>query len=171
MSEVLYFDEQVTIYKDLIVIKKYYFPLATSKTILIQDLQFVALVPSNGAVHRWGVSSKFLNNWFPLDNHRTHKTKFIEFRLKGKKMRPSITPEDPDKVFQIIWQNFNEEGKKYVDSSVRGSSAGQNEKETEVCQQEMMEREEAVEDPTAEKVEEKPEQKPVQMVHVQSLDD
>ena len=38
MSEVLYFDEQVTIYKDLIVIKKYYFPLATSKTILIQDL-------------------------------------------------------------------------------------------------------------------------------------
>lgn len=81
-------------------------------------------------------------------------------------MRPSITPEDPDKVFQIIWQNFNEEGKKYVESSVRGSSTGQNEKETEVCQQEMMEREEAVEDPTAEKVEEKPEQKPVQMVHV-----
>ena len=38
MSEVLYFDNQVTIYKDLIVIEKYYFPLATSRTILIEDI-------------------------------------------------------------------------------------------------------------------------------------
>ena len=38
MSEVLYFDKQITVYKDLIVINKYYFPLATSKTILVKDI-------------------------------------------------------------------------------------------------------------------------------------
>ena len=145
MSEVLYFDKQVTIYRDLIVINKYYFPLATSKTILIKDIQFISLVPSNGANHRWGITPKFLNNWFPLDNHRNEKSKFIEIRIKGKKTRPSITPDDADKVFAILWQNFTEDGKKYVDEAIRRSSSGQTEKDTEVCQQELMEREKAVE--------------------------
>jgi hypothetical protein len=34
MTEILYHDSQVTVYKELILISKYYFPLATSKTIL-----------------------------------------------------------------------------------------------------------------------------------------
>ena len=140
MSEVLYFDKQVTVYKDLIVINKYYFPLATSKTILIKDIEFIALVPLNGVKHRWGINSKFLNNWFPLDNHRNQKEKFIEIRLKGKKTRPSLTPDLPDQVFQILWQNFNPEGQKFVEENIKKSTSVRDEKETEVCQQEMMDR-------------------------------
>jgi len=34
MTEILYQDRQVIIYKELMVINRYYFPLATSKTIL-----------------------------------------------------------------------------------------------------------------------------------------
>jgi len=60
---------------------------------------------SAGVEHRWGLSSKYLNNWFPLDNDRKRKHKFIEFVLKGKKVHPSITPEDPDLVFKLIWEN------------------------------------------------------------------
>ena len=103
MSEILYHDPQVTVYKELIVINKYYFPLATSRTILFSEIQQVSLLSSEGVTHRWGLCSKHLNNWFPLDTNRKNKTKFIEIILKGRKTRPSITPDDPEKVFRIIW--------------------------------------------------------------------
>jgi hypothetical protein len=34
MTQILYQDSQITVYKELIQINKYFFPLATSKTIL-----------------------------------------------------------------------------------------------------------------------------------------
>lgn len=43
---VLYEDRQVAIYHDLILIKKYYFPLATSKTILIKEIKYMTLQSS-----------------------------------------------------------------------------------------------------------------------------
>lgn len=41
MSEILYQDAQVTVYKECIVVNRYYFPLATSKTIMFADLESV----------------------------------------------------------------------------------------------------------------------------------
>jgi len=105
MSEILYEDSQIAVYKELIFIKKYFFPLATSKTILFTEIERVTMNSSEGVTHRWGLSAKYLNNWFPLDNNRKNKTKFIEIILKGRKTRPSFTPDDPDKVFSIIWEN------------------------------------------------------------------
>jgi hypothetical protein len=63
----------------------------------------------------WGLSRKYLNNWFPLDNNRKQKTKFIEIVIRGKKTRPSITPDDPDRVFRLIWENYTPEGRDYVE--------------------------------------------------------
>jgi hypothetical protein len=136
MTEVLYFDKQITLYRDLIVINKYYFPLATSRTIMFSEIERVALVSSEGVTQRWGTCGKYLNNWFPLDNERKKKDKFIEIVLKGKKIRPSITPDDTDKVFRIIWENFTPEGKRYVEEA--SERAG---KETEIAQQELIDRE------------------------------
>ncbi len=116
---VQYFDSQVTVYQDLIVINKYYFPLATSKTILFSDIETLSLISSEGVTHKWGITSKYLNNWFPYDPERKKKTKFIEIRLKGRKMRPSITPDDPDKVFKIIWETHTPEGKKYAEEELK----------------------------------------------------
>lgn len=116
MSEILYHDPQVTVYKELIVINKYYFPLATSKTIMFSDIERVALIDSDGVDHRWGICGKYLNNWFPLDTNRKNKKKFIEITLKGRKTRPSITPEDAEKVFRIIWENHTAEGKQYLET-------------------------------------------------------
>jgi hypothetical protein len=50
---------------------------------------------SEGVQHTWGVTSKWLNNWFPFDSNRKKKTKFIYFVIKDKKILPSITPDDP----------------------------------------------------------------------------
>ena len=76
-SEPIYQDKQIKVYREAIVISKYYFPLATSKTILFEEMETVALVNSEGVTHRWGVSGKYLNNWFPLDNDRKNKKLFI----------------------------------------------------------------------------------------------
>lgn len=134
MSEILYHDNQVTIYKELLIIKKYYFPLATSKTIMISDIERVTLHSSEGVEHRWGVCGKYLNNWFPYDGSRKSKTKFIEIVLKGKKTKPSITPDDPEKAWKAIWENFTPEGKAYVEHN----SQAQDGKETELAKEEMM---------------------------------
>ena len=77
MTEILYQDRQVIIYKELIVINRYYFPLATSKTILFADMETAALIDTAGVTHRWGICGKYLNNWFPLDSERKNKQKFI----------------------------------------------------------------------------------------------
>lgn len=100
----LYEDEGVVVTRDYILIKKYYFPLATSKTILYPELAYISLQDATDVKHRWGACTKYLNNWFPYDSQRKTKTKFIEFVLKGKKMRPSITPEDPEALFAVLSQ-------------------------------------------------------------------
>jgi hypothetical protein len=68
--------------------------------------------------HRWGICPKYLNNWFSLDRNRKNKTKFIELVIKGKKTRPSFTPDFPDKVFKIIWEVRTEEGQKFAKSNL-----------------------------------------------------
>jgi hypothetical protein len=65
--------------------------------------------------HRWGITGKFLNNWFPLDSDRKNKTKFIEIKLKGRNTKPSITPTDPDKVFRLIWETQTQEGRQFAE--------------------------------------------------------
>ena len=141
MTELLYEDKQIKVYRELIVINKYFFPLATSKTILFTEMETVALVNSDGVTHTWGICGKYLNNWFPMDGSRKNKKKFIEIVLKGRKIKPSFTPEDPDKVFQIIWENHTKEGAEYKERMTE--QAG---KETELAQQEMMEREKDMKD-------------------------
>ncbi len=72
-----------------------------------------------------------MNNWFPLDRSRKNKLKFIAVQMKGKKILPSFTPEDPEKVLQIIFENFTEEGRKVAE--YRLSQCGK--EETEIAQQ------------------------------------
>jgi hypothetical protein len=78
--------------------------LATSKTILYPELEYIALHDASDVTHRWGTCTKYLNNWFPYDSQRKKKTKFVEFVVKGKRMRPSITPDDPDTLFSALSQ-------------------------------------------------------------------
>lgn len=120
----------------MIVIGRYYFPLATSKTILFKDIEKVALIKNDGLTHRWGITRKYLNNWFNYDDIRKCRTKFVEITLKGRRIKPSITPNDPDKVFEIIWANHTPEGKEYSEKM-----SEQADKETEQAQHEIMERE------------------------------
>lgn len=113
MAGILYQDKHVTVYSELLVINKYYFPLATSKTIMFADISKLSLLSSEDVEHRWGICGKYLNNWFPLDSERSKKDKFIEIVLNNRKTKPSFTCEDPQKVFQIMWECLTPEGHAY----------------------------------------------------------
>ena len=74
----------------------------------------MALLDTQEVDHKWGLCGKHLNNWFPYDSKRDLKKKFIEIVLKGEKIRPSITPDDPDLVFGLIWEYHTKEGQEYL---------------------------------------------------------
>jgi hypothetical protein len=118
MTEIIYQDKQVDVYPECIVIHKYFFPLATSKTIMFSEMDKVALIDSDGTDHTWGICGKHLNNWFPYDSDRKSKKHFIEITVKGEDIRPSITPENTDVVFQTIWENHTKEGKEFKKEKV-----------------------------------------------------
>ena len=111
MTELLYEDKTVRVYRELMTINKYYFPLGSSKTVLWNQVEKLSLIPTDGVEHRWGVCGKYLNNWFPLDSDRKLKKHFIEVVLKGKKTRPSFTPEDPQKCFEVLWKLLSPEAR------------------------------------------------------------
>lgn len=56
--------------------------------------------------HKWGLSTHWLNNWFHYDGKRRGKEYFIAVHIKGRRIVPSLTPEDAKKVFDILRQLF-----------------------------------------------------------------
>lgn len=75
--KILYEDKYLTITEYCLIIRKYYFPLATSKCVLFRDVQNISLRNALNVNHLWGPSSHFLNNWFNYDTKRKNKDKFI----------------------------------------------------------------------------------------------
>ena len=64
---VLYEDKFITITDVCIIVHKYYFPLATSKTILFNEIKKISIEDGCNVNHKWGPSTRFMNNWFHLD--------------------------------------------------------------------------------------------------------
>jgi len=69
----VYADKTVEIYDTHIRILKYYFPLATSKTIMFNEIEKIIVHHKEGIAPLWGTDTKQLNNWFPLDSERKNK--------------------------------------------------------------------------------------------------
>jgi hypothetical protein len=115
MSEkILYEDKHCRVTELYITIYKYFFPLATSKTIMFEEIDKIQLVDGENVNHMWGPSTSFLNNWFHMDGERAKKDKFISIKLKCKRIRPSLTPSDPRHVFDILRAFFAEKERKSI---------------------------------------------------------
>ncbi len=76
----------------------------------------------DGAQHKWGICTKYLNNWFCFDSKRQNKTHFIAIKMKGRNVKPSFTPDDAQKVLQIIWEGHTKVGRQEVER--RTNNAG-----------------------------------------------
>ena len=104
-NDILYKDKHVTIYRGHIIIHCYYFPIATSKIILFEDIKKFSIqemTTFNGKYRLWGLNIQCL--WFHLDALRFQKSKCIILDL-GTCIKPAITPENVEIVYSILQAN------------------------------------------------------------------
>lgn len=100
--ELTYDDGRIACGEDGLVIRRYY-PWG-SKRIPYVSLKGVDVLPLTGAnkVRRWRIwgSGDFVH-WWNLDPTRTHKTIALVLDV-GNRVRPTITPDDPEAVERIL---------------------------------------------------------------------
>jgi hypothetical protein len=95
---VAYDDGRVACTEEALVIRTYYFP-PHDKRIPYGRIEQVRQEPmtSWSSLYRlWG-SSDFIH-WYNYDPDRPRKSVQLTVRLTGRKIRPVITPDHPDKV-------------------------------------------------------------------------
>jgi hypothetical protein len=102
MSDEIYRDKFVVLDEDGVTILRYYFPLATAKRISYGDIRRVIvenMTWTTGKGRFWGATVP--NTWMPLDMGRTKKDKVLVLDV-GARVKPSVTPDDPDRVFELL---------------------------------------------------------------------
>lgn len=98
----LYDDGLVKLDDGGITLRRYYFPIATSKHIPYTRVRRVESRPQHtltGKGRIWG--SGDFTHWAPLDPHRVRKETAVILHLDGRVM-PSFSPEDPETVVRLI---------------------------------------------------------------------
>ena len=102
VNEALYEDASVRLDEDGITIRRYYFPLAGSKRIAYGDIRGIKpeqMTFASGGGRIWGATDP--RYWFPLDIHRPRKQRLLILDV-GARVRPCITPDDPDRVIELL---------------------------------------------------------------------
>lgn len=106
VHDALYDDGLVQLDDDGIILRRYYFPLATSKHIRYQDIRGVEARPMNwltGKGRLWGTGT--LRYWLPLDTKRPSKDTLVVLDLGGK-VKPAFSPDNPEQVVALIQQHL-----------------------------------------------------------------
>ena len=108
---IIYEDERVICDDEGIIIKGGYEPLENNKKIFYKDicsLEIQKLNPLSGLSQIWGKANDMLQGdtsnqyyWSALDPKRLFKGKAIVID-DGTLIKSAITPDNPDKVFQIL---------------------------------------------------------------------
>lgn len=98
----LYEDRWIRCEPARLVIRGYYFPFGTSKSIAYRDIrnvQEVRMTALSGRYRIWGTSNP--RYWYHLDPARPHKKSELIIDT-GALVKPVITPDDPARVAAII---------------------------------------------------------------------
>src|SRR4051812_36371310 len=104
MGTALYEDRWLTCETDRLIIRGYYFPLGTAKVIAYRDIKAVTRRPLTFWTGSWRIWGTTLPGyWWHLDPARPRKQSALVLDL-GKRVKPVITPDDPEKVMAILAQ-------------------------------------------------------------------
>jgi hypothetical protein len=98
----LYEDDGLVVDDAGITIRRYYFPLGGPKRITYPEIRNVRTEPMtwlSGKGRIWGTSDP--RYWFPLDTRRGGKKTLLVLDI-GRRVRPCITPDDPDRVVELL---------------------------------------------------------------------
>lgn len=93
-----YDDGLVACADDALVIRRYYFPLGTSKQVPYSTIRSVRSCAA-GKGRIWG-SGDFIH-WRNLDVHRPQKDTGLIIDT-GRRIKPVITPDDPGEVIRVL---------------------------------------------------------------------
>lgn len=102
IETIFYEDEHVLLTNLKLIIKKYYFPLKKSKTILIKNIKLADMIKLsyfNGKYKFFGLNFKLW--YFHLDKDRPKKEEGILITLNSV-VKPLITPNDINKVLDYL---------------------------------------------------------------------
>jgi hypothetical protein len=102
MGAELYRDDYLVVDDTGVTIRRYYFPLATPKRIEFADIKDVIVEQMTwrtGKGRYWGASDPRF--WMPMDWTRGKKDKVLVFDV-GSRIRPCVTPDDPDRVVELL---------------------------------------------------------------------
>jgi hypothetical protein len=96
----LYDDGRIACDETGLVIRRYY-PWG-AKTVPYRSIRSVRQLPLSFGGRRWRLwgSGDFVH-WWNLDPDRPHKDVALELDV-GQRIRPTITPDDPDAVERIL---------------------------------------------------------------------
>lgn len=106
----MYDDGGLLIDRDGVTIRRYYFPWAGAKRITFAEISGVGtrrIGWLTGKGRGWGTTHP--RYWLPLDLSRPHKDTLVVLDL-GRRVMPALTPDDPDRVVEIIRRAVRECG-------------------------------------------------------------
>lgn len=98
----LYKDRLIECNDEALVIRWYYFPIGSKKTIPYTEVRSFTkfkLAALRGKFRIWGTGN--LRYWANLDPARPKKSSGLTLDL-GKRIKPFITPDDPEAVAEIL---------------------------------------------------------------------
>jgi hypothetical protein len=101
----LYDDGRVLLDEDGVTLRRYYFPTGAAKRISFRDIRGVEDRPMGWLTGRgrgWGTSHP--GYWLPLDLGRARRDTLVVLDL-GRRVKPAFTPDDPQRVVEIIRQH------------------------------------------------------------------
>lgn len=97
-----YDDGRVLLDDSGVTLRRYYFPLFAAKRIPYAEIRGVTRRPVTwrfGKFRAWGTDHP--RYWMPLDVLRWRRPTVVALDL-GSAVRPAFTPDDPDRVLQIL---------------------------------------------------------------------
>ena len=101
-----YHDSAIDLKDSTLTIKHYYFPAATAKHVKIENIEKVTLINLGvlDKVQIWGSGEQGygLDHWSNADIKRPTKHFALIIFIKGSKIQPVITPDDPDALFDAL---------------------------------------------------------------------
>lgn len=101
-TDVLYDDGRVMLDGRGVTLRRYYFPLGTSKHIpydRIREVRNQQMSWWTGKGRLWGTTHP--GYWLPLDGSRPGKKTLLVLDI-GSRIRPAFSPDDPDRVLEIL---------------------------------------------------------------------
>jgi hypothetical protein len=105
-ADVAYDDGRTVLDRDAITLRRYHFPLGTSKLIPYRRIRTARARPMGwltGKGRGWGTAHP--GYWLLLDGSRPRKDTLVVLDVGGH-VTPAFSPDDPDRVLEIVAQHL-----------------------------------------------------------------